>query len=140
MKIKLHCLVCGTEFLRKPSEVLRGRNKYCSKKCAIHTALVNRDQTGNKNPNWKDGIRSWKPTKEYLKNKQKVYRERFPNKKYAHQLISDYIRNGWLTKKSCEKCGEIKAEAHHEDYSKPLDIQWLCKKCHMARHKELRLK
>ena len=138
MKLELSCIVCGTKFLRKPSEVLRGRNKYCSKKCSIHTALRNRNQTGEKNPNWKGGIRTWKPTTEYLKDKQRVYREKFPDKKYCHSLISDYIRNGWLTKKPCEKCGKEKTEAHHEDYSKPLDINWLCKSCHMKRHKELK--
>ncbi len=32
--------------------------------------------------------------------------------------------------KICSDCGETKVEAHHEDYSKPLDVEWLCKKHH----------
>lgn len=44
---------------------------------------------------------------------------------------------GIIKKKSCQKCGTVKTYAHHEDYGKPLEIMWLCQKCHIARHKEL---
>ncbi len=39
----------------------------------------------------------------------------------------------------CEECGlKKKLYRHHEDYSKPLEIDWLCKKCHLALHKKKR--
>lgn len=34
------------------------------------------------------------------------------------------------------KCKE--AQAHHEDYTKPFDVVWLCTKHHAERHRELR--
>lgn len=37
----------------------------------------------------------------------------------------------------CERCHRPSQVKHHEDYSKPLEVTYLCQKCHMARHKEL---
>jgi ribosomal protein S27AE len=53
-------------------------------------------------------------------------------------LVAEAIRKGVLIRKSCERCGAAKTDAHHEDYSKPLDVIWLCRKCHQQRHRELR--
>ncbi|EEE04594.1 gene 26 protein [Burkholderia multivorans CGD2M] len=43
-----------------------------------------------------------------------------------------------MSRKPCEVCGAEKADAHHDDYSKPLEIQWLCHSHHMLRHAMLR--
>ena len=45
------------------------------------------------------------------------------------------IRNGNMIKIPCIDCGNKKSEAHHEDYSKPLDVLWLCKEHHWDRHR-----
>jgi len=41
---------------------------------------------------------------------------------------------GIITKMPCEICGEINTEAHHDDYEKPLQIRWVCKKHHEDIH------
>lgn len=46
-----------------------------------------------------------------------------------------YLRRGKLIKQLCIKCGSNKVEMHHEDYAKPLNIVWLCRKCHLLLHK-----
>lgn len=55
----------------------------------------------------------------------------------ARVAVGNAIRDGRLQRRPCEVCG-ARAEAHHEDYSKPLDVRWLCPKDHKARHRELR--
>ena len=34
----------------------------------------------------------------------------------------------------CEVCGQLETERHHEDYSKPLEIKWLCSRHHKQVH------
>lgn len=68
----------------------------------------------------------------------KKYRSSNPEKYLAHNIVNNAIRDGFLVKKECERCGDKKSQAHHDDYSKPLDIVWLCSQHHHDRHKELR--
>lgn len=44
-------------------------------------------------------------------------------------------KRGKLMPQPCEKCGIAKAEKHHDDYAKPLEVRWLCRTCHLAHHK-----
>jgi len=60
-----------------------------------------------------------------------------PQKRVARAFVKSEIRSGRLTRKPCEECGKPKSEAHHEDYSKPLEVKWLCRSHHAARHVEL---
>ena len=63
------------------------------------------------------------------------FREKFPEKYAAHSAVNYALRKGTLTKLNCEECSRPDTQAHHEDYSKPLDVVWLCVDCHMRRHK-----
>lgn len=67
------------------------------------------------------------------------YREENPEKYRAHTAVSNAVRDGRLVKPSCcSGCGaETRLHGHHDDYSRPLDVMWLCAACHKARHKEL---
>jgi hypothetical protein len=69
-------------------------------------------------------------------NSRKQYRKNYPEKYRAHQLVMNAIRNGMLIKKPCEKCKSKSVHAHHDDYSKPLKVKWLCPACHKEYHVE----
>lgn len=53
----------------------------------------------------------------------------------ARSYAGVYKRRGVLVPKPCEECGEPDSEMHHPDYSKPLEVVWLCRPCHHALHK-----
>jgi hypothetical protein len=71
---------------------------------------------------------------------QRKYRAENPDIHYAHGKISSKLQYGKLQKPCvCEVCGkEGRVEAHHADYSKPLDVIWCCKKCHWKLDEERR--
>lgn len=56
----------------------------------------------------------------------------------ASGKVQTAIRKGLLIRQPCERCGSTeRIHAHHDDYSKPLDVMWLCPLHHRQRHKEL---
>jgi len=59
-------------------------------------------------------------------------------KRAAHIIVGNAVRDGRLIKEPCEKCGKGKAQAHHDDYEKALEVRWLCVKCHAEHHAEER--
>lgn len=73
----------------------------------------------------------------YSTGKNKKWNAANPEKRRAHKAVENALKSGKITKRSCERCGDPKAEAHHDDYSKPLEVMWLCPKDHRARHREL---
>lgn len=90
------------------------------------TSKRNLNLTGNKNPNWKGGI-----SKNHYHYK-KLQVERYPERVRARRLVYNAIKSGKLIKTVCEYegCEETEVQGHHEDYSKPLEVNWLCKKHH----------
>lgn len=76
------------------------------------------------------------------KNREKAYtaaREhyyRYPEKSKARYTMSNAIRDGKLERKPCEKCGDPKSHGHHFDYTKPLEVVWLCATHHGEVHRQ----
>jgi hypothetical protein len=68
--------------------------------------------------------------------KVKEWQVKYPERIRAHQLVQMALRSGELQKQPCEVCGSEKSDAHHEDYSKPLDGMWFCRKHHLRHHAE----
>lgn len=67
----------------------------------------------------------------------KKYKYKYPHKKKAHLYVELAIHYGHLVRPDhCSKCGIIcKPQGHHHDYDLPLDVTWLCTKCHGLEHR-----
>jgi len=77
--------------------------------------------------------------------RNRLTRERSKRKENAIKVMARTITHhaverGELVKTSCVRCGDKLAEAHHRDYTKPLIIDWLCKKCHREEHRKTKAK
>lgn len=75
---------------------------------------------------------------------QALYIERNRDKRQAHTIVGNAVRDGKLiVPKQCQhpNCNRLgPVEAHHDDYSKPLAVRWLCNPCHRTHHKAEREK
>ena len=65
---------------------------------------------------------------------KRQYLDRNPIKHAAHIAVHRAIGSGRLTRQPCEQCGAVKTEAHHDDYTKPLSVRWLCVRHHNEFH------
>lgn len=59
-----------------------------------------------------------------------------PQKAAARAAVQSAVRAGRLRQQPCVICGAPKSQAHHEDYSKPLEVTWLCSRHHGERHRK----
>lgn len=106
------------------------------------------------------GLTTWqkkhrKEVNEYLQKWRKENKERYQktnklcwkrnSKKYlclrknnikvnARNILNNAIKKGLVKRLPCIKCGNIKSQGHHEDYSKPLDVVWFCSLHHIHYH------
>jgi hypothetical protein len=67
------------------------------------------------------------------------WRKENPQKARAQRLAAKALKSGKITRATkCSRCSieNVRLEKHHPDYSKPLDIVWLCSKCHGYEHRK----
>lgn len=105
---------------------------YC-RECRREYNRATRERTGNK---------GHAPSPE----RNREYRRRFPERHNAQEAVQRALKAGLLIRPTeCEECGKMPAPrkngasgivAHHPDYTKPLDVTWLCQSCHMLLHNQ----
>ena len=77
---------------------------------------------------------------EYTYRGIKKYRENPENlaKEHCRKKAQYALIKGEIEKQYCEVCGSVKSEMHHDDYTRPLDVRWLCHLHHGQYHRALR--
>lgn len=66
-----------------------------------------------------------------IMDQSKLYKRR------AWSAVARALKSGKLTKPDCcNACGckSDSIQAHHDSYDKPLEVTWLCLKCHRSLH------
>lgn len=114
-KIAFTCDHCGKPSAEKPSHYARKRRHFCSNACYW---AYRREAPPQEQPNYGSGHAP----------------EERARRAKAREITNHAIRDGKLRRQPCEQCGEM-AEAHHDDYTKPLAVRWLCRTHHRAEHR-----
>jgi hypothetical protein len=129
---KRRCYICkevkSKEDFYVRAEAKHGRQASC-KPCQRQVNRKNRQENAE--------LYAQTDRKYYQKNKQR-YKERdsrySKNKTKAASAANYAIKKGKITRQPCEECGAEKADAHHDDYAKPLEVRWLCRSHHRQWH------
>lgn len=116
-KVKFNCDMCGIESEDKPSSYDRKIRHFCSQDC--YSRYRKEVMSPSEQNSYRDGGMPVEEKKLRIK---------------ARSDLNHAVRDGRLKKMNCKICDNEKSEAHHHDYSKPLDVIWLCKMHHHAIH------
>ena len=137
------CFKCGVikgrgEFYKHPQmgDGLLGKCKGCTKKDSNERRLLKLQD-----PIWANKERKRQREKEERRRNAglvKKYKKAKATQPKANIALTKAVRDGVIKREPCAVCGKVKAEAHHEDYSKHLDVAWLCSRHHADRHIYLR--
>jgi len=131
------CFKCGVqkptvEFYKHPrmADGHLGKCKECTK-ADVHANYVSKREKYSAY----DAERFQRPErKRQHQEALRRHRERHPERSRARALTHKAIAAGTLRRMPCEVCGSMRVQAHHDDYSKPLDVRWLCFAHHMEVH------
>lgn len=117
----------------------RIKNRSRIKKNYSKWLVKNKDKVKARQIKWyiKNRERLLKKSSEYAKNnsiriseRRRKYRIEHRERLLAGKAVYRAIKNGSLIRLPCVVCAKPKSEAHHDDYSKPLQVVWLCRAHH----------
>lgn len=149
--MKKVCTKCGKSFEPSESQIKRKRSTcypchrmrekiwrdkrkaaglswYSKKKNKLTTRLRERERSKS------EKCRTYHAKYHFQRRNDEQFRQRY----LARSAINNAIKRGRIKRGACEVCGRINANAHHEDYSKPLEVRWLCGDHHIERHVQIR--
>lgn len=120
------CAGCSWWFAADSNK--QGERRFCTRGCCATDATETRKFAGANNPRWIGGV----------SNDNMRYRsrqiKREPVQEAARRAVQTAVRSGRLVRQPCEQCGSTPTHGHHDDYTKQLEVRWLCRPCHTAHH------
>ncbi len=130
------CAECGRELARSEFNKNKNNKDGLQDRCKECFRRYNRERYLRTKEETKRRVAAYRRD-----NPRKVFETRLktclanPDMKRAQKVVEAALKCGELVNPGvCSGCGckagEHRIEAHHHDYSKPLDVIWLCTPCH----------
>lgn len=111
------CDNCGVTAIDKPSSFARKKRHFCGQDCYSEFR--------------KDKL----PIHEHSRFGTGHSSDEREKRKKARSILNHHLRDKRIKRPGCAICGE-KAEAHHANYDRPLEVEWLC----FEHHRESNIK
>lgn len=125
------------EYKLEHKEHIREVRKKWNEKNKEHRAEKKREWVEKNAEHVKAYAEEWeKNNKEKRRRINSRSKTNHPYESYIRDQTNNAIKLGKLIRKPCEICGVEPTDAHHDNYNKPLEVRWLCRKCHAEWHKD----
>ena len=135
------CFTCGQV---KPLDAFRvdrrrnmGRAGVC-KQCVAVTARQNSRRFRDRHLE-SERVRERSVARQmYERHRERKLTESRSHNGRTRTALRNAVAAGQIARPStCHECGGAgQIHAHHQDYSKPFDVEWLCSRCHGLRHRK----
>ncbi len=109
------CVCCGSSLHRKSEH-------YCSPACEVE----HRKSRGEQAPAF---LSKWK-----IRKRKELEDPLIVARRKLRRKTTQLIKSGRLHRKPCVVCGSPEVVPHHEDYSNPFKVIWLCEDHHSEYH------
>lgn len=147
--------ICGTRAIRLANTIKRGASKSCGcgNRDVMRIWYANHGGPANKLSELERFMRK----RDYERRRSKLPERRqalraairrsvvkhriehkddpdYKQKQAAYCKLQWALHIGSIIRQPCVVCNNPKTHGHHEDYSRPLDVVWLCGSCHSMIH------
>lgn len=133
------CKVCrlakGREYYKKRPEICLAKHERWAKRNPDKILINQRAYYHRNKEKILEKLKESRKKNGYANTK--AYRKRNKEKIACHNYVAMAIKFGHLIRpETCDRCkNNCTPQAHHNDYTKPLEVVWLCRKCHGEEHR-----
>lgn len=108
------------------------------KRCHNSTSIRTRDIENTRRIRRESGRRVRVLNLDAVRGRERLRKRPVDERVMARRKLNTAVQCGKLIRpKVCSICfGGGKITAHHDDYSRPLDVRWLCWGCHGKEHRK----